>query len=86
MTDALLILNVNVEISHHYDASNASYAFLSSAELPGFHIALHDVDAVSLIEGHARNLVETHYVVLSDQTPLASAVVDEHPRHRRLPT
>ena len=50
----------------------------------GGHVALHDVDAVLLIEGNAGDLVEADHVVLADQTALPAGVVHEHLRDRRL--
>ena len=51
---------------------------------PALHVALHDVDAVLLVEGHARHLVEAHDVVLANEAALSVRHVDEHPRDRRL--
>ena len=44
---------------------------LPAAELAGLHVALHDVDAVLLVEGDAGDLVEADDVVLADQPALA---------------
>jgi hypothetical protein len=57
---------------------------LPAAELTGLHVALHDVHAVLLVEGHAGDLVEADHVVLADQTALTGGVVHEHPCHGRL--
>ena len=59
-------------------------AFLAPAELAGLHVALHDVDAVLLVEGDAGDLVEADHIVLADQSALAVGIVDEHAGDGRL--
>jgi hypothetical protein len=82
--NALLVLHVHVEVADQHDGAVGADALLATAELAGLHVALHDVDAVLLVEGDARDLVEADHVVLADQPALAGGVVDEHLRHRRL--
>ena len=50
---------------------------------PGRHVALHDVDAVFLIEGNSGDLVEANHVILADQAALPGRIVDEHLGDRR---
>ena len=78
MRDALLLLNIDVEVADHDDAAVSADLILAAAELARRHVALHDVHAVLLIEGDAGDLVEADDVVLADQAALASGVVDEH--------
>ncbi|KQU32026.1 hypothetical protein ASG69_20960 [Rhodococcus sp. Leaf225] len=78
MPDALLVLNVDFEISDKDYSTLGSDAFPATTELPRLHVTLHYVDAILLIERDARYLVETHYVVLSNKTALATCVIDEH--------
>ena len=54
-----------------HDAAVGADALLAAAELAGLHVALHDVDAVLLVEGDAGDLVEADHVVLADQAALA---------------
>ena len=84
MADPLLVLHVHLEVAHHDDAAVGPDALLAPAELAGLHVALHDVHAVLLVEGHAGDLVEAHHVVLADQSPLAIRHVHEHPGDGRL--
>ena len=56
----------------------------AARELAGLHVALHDVDAVLLVEGDARDLVEADDVVLGDESALPGRVVDEHAGNGRL--
>ena len=85
MADPLLVLDIHLEIAHHDDAAIGPDALLAPAELAGLHVALHDVDAILLVEGDARNFVEADHVVLADQPPLAGRHVDEHPGDGALP-
>jgi hypothetical protein len=84
VADALLVLHVDVEVADQHDGAVGADALLAAGELAALHVALHDVDAVLLVEGHARHLVEADHVVLADQAALAVGVVDEHARHGRL--
>ena len=84
MPDALLMFDVDIEVSDHYDAAVGANALFAPAELPRFHVALHDVDAVFLIEGDAGDLIEADNIVLANQPALPVAVVDEHARDRGL--
>src|SRR6267378_1159179 len=81
MADALLVLDVDLEISDQHDGSIGPDALATARELAALHVALHDVDAVALIERDARDLIEAHHVVLADEAPLAVRHVYEHPRH-----
>src|SRR5918996_316585 len=78
MRDALLLLNINIEVSDHDKAPISADLVLPTAELTGGHVALHDVHTVLLIEGDAGHLIEAHNVVLAYKAALASGVVDEH--------
>ena len=84
VADALLVLDVDVEVADHDDAAVGADALLAAAELAGLHVALHDVDAVLLVEGDAGDLVEADHVVLADQPALAGRVVHEHAGDGRL--
>src|SRR5690348_16841926 len=81
MTNTLLVDDVNLEVPNHDDAAARANALPPAAELARLHVALHDVDAILLIEGDAGDLVEADDVVLADEAPLPGAVVDEHARH-----
>src|SRR6185295_4830108 len=81
VTDALLVLHVHIEVTDQHDAAISADAFLAAAELARLHVALHDVNAVLLIEGDARDFIEADHVVLADKAALAAGVVDEHARH-----
>ena len=70
MADPLLLLDVHVEVADHDEAAVGADVLLAAAELAGRHVALHDVDAVLLIERDARYLVEADHVVLADQAAL----------------
>ena len=84
VADPLLLVHVHIEVANHHDAAIGPDIFLAAAELSAGHVALHDVDAVLLVEGDARYLVEADDVVLADQALLARGVVHEHLRYRRL--
>jgi hypothetical protein len=75
MPNLLLLLDIDVEVAHHDDASLGADVLLASAELAGGHIALHDVDAIFLVERNAGDLVEANNVVLADEAALAGGVV-----------
>src|SRR5690606_30194433 len=70
--------DINVQVSQHHDAAVCADVVFAPAKLPGGHVPLHDVDAVLLVEGDARHLVEAHHVVLAHQTTLPGGIVDEH--------
>src|SRR5947207_3369099 len=80
MTHSLLVFNVHIKVADHHDAAVSANTLLASAEFARLHVALHDIDAILLIEGDTRDLVEADDVVLTDQAALAICVVDEHPR------
>src|SRR5258705_1126679 len=84
MSNALLVFDIDIEVSNHHDATVSANALFPSAELSRLHVALHDIDAVFLIEGNAGDFIEADHIVLTDQTPLPIAVVHEHARDRRL--
>ncbi len=83
--DALLVLDINVEVAYQDDAAVCADAFAASTEFPRLHIALHNVHAVLLVEGNAGHLIEAHHIMLRDESTLTCCVIHEHPRHRRLP-
>lgn len=72
MAHPLLVLHVNVEGADHHDAAFSADTLATARELAGLHVTLHDVDAVLLVEGYARHLVETDNIVLADKPALAS--------------
>src|SRR5262245_43859308 len=76
--DALLLLHVNVEVADHHNAALSTNVVLAAAELARSHIAFHDVYAILLIKGDAGHFIETHHVVLTDQSALAGRIVDKH--------
>jgi len=78
VTNALLLFHVNVEVPEHHDAPVGTNVLLTTAELARRHVALHDVDAVLLIEGDAGDLVEADDIVLADETALPGRVIHEH--------
>ena len=84
VTDPLLVRDVDVEVPDEHDRAIGPDGLPAAGELTRLHVALHDVDAVLLVEGDARDLVEADDVVLRDQAALAGGVVDEHPRDGRL--
>ena len=53
VADALLVLDVDVEIAHQHDGPIRADALLATRELAALHVALHDVDAILLVEGNA---------------------------------
>src|ERR1039458_4955805 len=83
MTNPLLVLNVHVEIAPHHKAATGADTLLPAAELTGFHVTLHDVHAILLVEGYAGDFIEADHVVLANQSALAVGIVDEHARDRR---
>src|SRR5262245_5947782 len=76
--NALLMLHVHFEVPHHDNAAIRANTLLPAAELAGLHVALHDVHAIFLIEGDARDFIEADDVVLANQSALTIRVVDEH--------
>ena len=50
-TYTLLLLNIDVEVPNHHDAAISPDAVFAPTELARCHVALHDVDAVLLVEG-----------------------------------
>lgn len=84
MSDALLVGDVDVEVADEHDRAVGADGFTAAGELARLHVALHDVDAVFLVERDARDFVEAHDVVLGDEAALAGGVIDEHPGDGRL--
>ena len=78
MTDALLMFDIDIQIAYHHDTAVCAYALLTARKLTRLHIAFQDVHAILLIEGHARYLIETNHVVLTQKTALAGGIVDKH--------
>src|SRR5882762_10047770 len=78
MTDALLVLHIDIEIADQDDAAIGADALAPARELATLHVALHNVDAILLIERDARYLIEAHHVVLADESSLPIRHVDEH--------
>ena len=65
MTDSLLVLNVDVKVTNQDNRAVRANALFAAGELSRLHIALHDVDAILLVEGHTRDLIKTDNVVLA---------------------
>ena len=78
VTNLLLLLYIDVEISDHDDAALGADALFAAAELARSHVALHDIDAVLLVEGNPGNLIEADDVILADQAALPARIVHEH--------
>src|SRR4051794_12465644 len=78
-------MHIYIEIAHEDDAALRADALAPTGELTALHVALHDVHAVLLIEGHARDLIEANDVVLADQTALPVRHVHKHPGDGRFP-
>src|SRR5665213_2092351 len=76
--DPLLLLDIDVEVTHHDQTAISPDVFFPTAELARGHVAFHNVHTVLLIEGDTRNLVETNYVILTDETALSRCVVYKH--------
>src|ERR1035441_5986574 len=79
--DPLLMLDIDVEIPDQHNAAIGPDAFLASAKFAGLHVAFHNVDTVLLVEGDARDLVETDNVILTNKAALPCCVIHKHPRH-----
>ena len=60
------MLNVYLEIAQHHNSAIGADALLPAAELAGFHVALHDVHAVLLVERNAGDFIEADHVILAD--------------------
>ena len=73
------MLYIDIEVTDKHHGAIGTDAFLTPAEFARLHVALHDVDAVLLVEGDAGDFVEADDVVLRDEAALSSGVVDEHP-------
>src|SRR5690242_4378842 len=84
VSNPLLMLDVNVKVTQHDDTALGPDIVFAAAKLTGCHVALHDVDAISLIEGDTAHLVKTNNVVLANETTLAGRVVYEHLCNRSL--
>jgi hypothetical protein len=57
MANLLLLVKVNIKISHHYDAAIRPNVLFASTELPRGHVTLHDIDTIFLVEGVAGELI-----------------------------
>ena len=84
MPDALLVLDIDLEIADQHNRAFGADALAAPRELAALHVALHDVDAILLIEGDAGDFVETDDIILADQAALPGRVVHEHLRDSRL--
>ena len=78
MPNPLLVFDIDVKVTHEHQATVRAYAFAAPAELSRLHVALHDVDAILLIEGDAGDFVEADDIVLGNQAALSRCVVHEH--------
>src|SRR5580700_8413935 len=58
MANPLLMLHVHVEVTNHDDTAIGTNAFLAAAEFTRFHVALHNVYAIFLVEGDAGDFIE----------------------------
>src|ERR1051325_149916 len=65
MSDSLLLLDINIEVSKHHNTSFGSDVFLATAELTRRHVTFHNVYAVFLIKGNTGYLIETDDIVLA---------------------
>ena len=79
MADPLLVGDIHVEVPDQHDRTVTTDGLTAPGELTRLHVALHDVDAVLLVEGDAGDFIEADDVVLRDEAALPSGVVDEHP-------
>ena len=50
---ALLVFNIDIEVTYHDDTAIRADALLATAELARLHIALHDVYAILLVKRDA---------------------------------
>src|SRR5271154_3398935 len=83
MANFLLLVNVNIKISHHYNAPIRPNVLFASAELPGSHVTLHDIYAVFLVKRDTSDLIEADHVVLANESSLAGGIVNDHFCDRR---
>src|SRR5262245_13642741 len=74
MANLLLLLDVYIEIADHHHAAFGANVFFPATELPRCHIALHDIDAVLLVEGDARDLIKANDVILADESALTVGI------------
>ena len=79
VTDPLLVGDIDIEVPDQRDRTVGPNGLTAPGELARLHVALHDVDAVLLVEGDAGDFIEADDVVLRDEAALSSGVVDEHP-------
>src|SRR6266436_8279253 len=86
MADLLLLIDINLKVADHHDPALSADIVFAAAKLAGRHVPLHNVDAVFLIEGNARHLVEADDIVLTHEAALPARHVDEHLGDRRLTT
>src|SRR5664279_5584341 len=78
MSNTLLVLDIHIEVSDHHDATFGPDTLAAPRELTRFHVALHDVDAVLLIEGDSRHLIKTHNVILANKATLTVGHIYKH--------
>ena len=69
VSNPLLVFDIDFKVTHEHQATVCPYAFPAPAEFPGLHVALHDVDAILLIEGDAGDFVEADDIVLGPTRP-----------------
>ena len=50
VADALLLLNIHVQVADHHDAAVGADVVLTAAKLARGHVAFHDVDAILLVK------------------------------------
>ena len=72
------MLDIDFEISDQHNGALGANTLAAARELAALHVAIHDVDAVLLIEGDARHLVEAHHIILADEATLAIRHIHKH--------
>jgi len=86
MPDPLLVLNIDLEVTEHDNATFRTNTLFPPAELPTLHITFHDVDAVFLIKTDPGYFIETDDIILADEPTLPIGIIDEHFGNGRFPT
>jgi hypothetical protein len=76
----LLVFHIHLEVTDQNDAAVCPEALLTPAEFARFHIALHDIHAVLLVEGDTRHLVAADHVVLANEPALTCIHMHEYSR------
>ena len=77
---------VDLEVAQESHSAFGTYALPAARELAACHVALHDVDAITVLEPDSGDLVERNHVVLGHQSALPRCIVDEELRHCGLAT